>query len=54
MQAEQYIRVQVENYLKSKNVKNLSLNFEKPKQKQFGDLSSNLAMQLAGKPTEEP
>ena len=47
MQAEQYIREEIENFLKSKDVKDLSFNFEKPKQKQFGDLSTNVAMQLA-------
>jgi len=47
MQAEQYIREQIENYLNSKDIKNLSFTFEKPKQKQFGDLSTNVAMQLA-------
>jgi arginyl-tRNA synthetase len=47
MQAEQYIREEIENFLKSKDVKNLSFSFEKPKQKQFGDLSTNVAMQLA-------
>ena len=47
MQAEQYIREEIETFLKSKNIKNLSFSFEKPKQKQFGDLSTNVAMQLA-------
>ncbi len=47
MQAEQYIREQIENYLNSKDIKNLSFTFEKPKQKQFGDLSTNVAMQMA-------
>lgn len=47
MQAEQYIRNEIERFLKSKGVKDLSFNFEKPKQKQFGDLSTNIAMQMA-------
>jgi arginyl-tRNA synthetase len=47
MQAEYYIREQIEKYLKSKSVKNISFSFEKPKQKKFGDLSTNVAMQLA-------
>jgi arginyl-tRNA synthetase len=47
MQAEQYIREKIEQYLKSRDIKNLSFSFEKPKQKQFGDLSTNVAMQLA-------
>jgi arginyl-tRNA synthetase len=47
MQAEYYIREQIEKYLKSKSVKNISFSFEKPKQKKFGDLSTNVSMQLA-------
>ncbi len=47
MQAEQYIRNEIERFLKSKGVKDLSFNFEKPKQKQFGDISTNIAMQMA-------
>ncbi len=47
MQAEQYIRNEIERFLKSKGVKYLSFNVEKPKQKQFGDLSTNIAMQMA-------
>ena len=47
MQAEQYIRNEIKRFLKSKGVKDLSFNFEKPKQKQFGDLSTNIAMQMA-------
>ncbi len=47
MQAEQYIRNEIERFLKSKGVKDLSFSFEKPKQKQFGDLSTNIAMQMA-------
>ncbi|MCK4755131.1 MAG: arginine--tRNA ligase, partial [Calditrichia bacterium] len=38
---------EIERFLKSKGVKDLSFNFEKPKQKQFGDLSTNIAMQMA-------
>ncbi len=47
MQAEQYIRNEIERFLKSKGVKDLSFSFEKPKQKKFGDLSTNIAMQMA-------
>ena len=43
MQAEQFIRNEIEKYLKSKDIFNLSFSFEKPKQKQFGDLSTNVA-----------
>ena len=47
MQAEQYIRNEIEKFLKSKGIKDLPFSFETPKQKQFGDLSSNIAMQMA-------
>jgi arginyl-tRNA synthetase len=47
MPAEQYIRNEIDRYLKSKGVKDLSFNFEKPKQTQFGDLSTNIAMKMA-------
>ena len=47
MQAEQYIRNEIKRFLKSKGIKDLSFSFDKPKQKQFGDLSSNIAMQMA-------
>lgn len=47
MQAESYLTNEIERYLKEKNIDNVSFKFEKPKQKQFGDLSTNIAMQLA-------
>ena len=49
MQAETYIRNEIDRFLTEKGIKQFSIKFEKPKRKQFGDLSSNLAMQLAGK-----
>ncbi len=48
MQAEAYIRGEIDRYLESRGVDKISIYFEKPKQKQFGDLSTNIAMQLAG------
>jgi arginyl-tRNA synthetase len=48
MQAETYIRSEIKRFLKSKGIKNVPFKFEKPKQKQFGDLSTNIAMKLAG------
>jgi arginyl-tRNA synthetase len=47
MQAEQFIRNEIERFLESKSIKDLPFSFEKPKQKQFGDLSTNVAMQMA-------
>ena len=48
MLPETYIRKEIERFLHSKNLQNIEIKFEKPKQKQFGDLSTNIAMQLAG------
>ncbi|TFH02720.1 MAG: arginine--tRNA ligase, partial [Calditrichales bacterium] len=47
MLAEEYIRAEIDRFLKEKNADNISYKFEKPRQKQFGDLSTNIAMQLA-------
>ncbi len=48
MRAETYIRSEIKRFLKSKGIKNVPFIFEKPKQKQFGDLSTNIALILAG------
>jgi arginyl-tRNA synthetase len=48
MRAETYIRSEIKRFLKSKGIKNVPFKFEKPKQKQFGDLSTNIALILAG------
>ena len=47
MQAEQYVRNEIQRFLKFKGIDDLTFSFDKPKQKQFGDLSSNIAMQMA-------
>jgi arginyl-tRNA synthetase len=47
MTAEEYIRSELARFLVSKNISGKDLQFEVPRQKQFGDLSTNLAMQLA-------
>ena len=47
MQAEQFIRNEIVRFLESKSIKDLTFSFEKPKQKQYGDLSTNIAMQMA-------
>ncbi len=54
MKAETYIRNEINRFLNEKDIEQLLIKFEKPKQKQFGDLSSNLAMQLAGKLKSSP
>jgi arginyl-tRNA synthetase len=54
MQAETYIQNEIERYLNEKGIELASIKFEKPKQKQFGDLSSNLAMQIAGRLKSSP
>ncbi|MFC2088620.1 arginine--tRNA ligase [Calditrichota bacterium] len=47
MTAETYIISILTSYLKERNISNISVNIEKPKQKNFGDFSTNLALQLA-------
>ena len=47
MQAENFIRNELNRFLISKGIKDLDITFNKPKQKAFGDLSTNIAMQLA-------
>jgi len=54
MKAETYIRDEINRFLDEKNIEHFPIKFEKPKQKQYGDLSSNLAMQLAGKLQASP
>jgi len=54
MQAETYLRNEIHRFLDEKGVKDFSIKFDRPKQKQFGDLSSNLAMQLSGQLKANP
>ena len=54
MTAEEYIISELSRYLKKHKIENLSLTLSQPKQKQFGDYSSNLAMQLAPRLKNKP
>ena len=47
MTAEEYIKSELQRYLASKKIKDITLVLSQPKQKQFGDVASNIAMQLA-------
>lgn len=44
---ESYIISILTDYLKNKKINHISVNIDKPKQKNFGDFSTNLALQLA-------
>lgn len=48
MTAKQYIEQQLKRYLQQINRDNFEIILEKPKIEKFGDLSSNLPLQLAG------
>lgn len=47
MTFEQYITTQLEAFLQDKGIGDLEVSLQKPKEEEFGDFSSNLAMQLA-------
>jgi len=54
MTAEQYIKSELERFLKQNEINDIPILLEQPKQKQFGDVSSNLAMQLASRLKKNP
>lgn len=54
MRADEFILLELEKYLASKNITDISIISQKPKQKEFGDLSVNLAMQLASRLKKAP
>ncbi len=54
MTAEDFIKIELEKYLKAKKFKNIAITLSQPKQKQFGDYSSNLPMQLAAHLKQKP
>ena len=53
MNAEEFIKSELESYLKTLNVR-LPVILQRPKDQQFGDFASNLAMQLSGKVQMKP
>jgi len=53
MTSEEYIISELGRFLKNHSIE-LAVVLQRPKEKQFGDFSSNLAMQLAGKLNKSP
>ncbi len=47
MRIETYVENLLQIYLEEKSLKNVKINLDKPKHKNFGDLSTNIALQLA-------
>lgn len=47
MTADQYIKEELNRYLREHHISGVTFNLEKPKQKKFGDISTNIALQLA-------
>ena len=47
MTAEKFIISELERYLAANHIDSIPIILEQPKQKQFGDISTNIAMQLA-------
>ena len=47
MRTETYVENLLHSYLKEKNLDNIKIQLDKPKHKNFGDLSTNIALQLA-------
>jgi arginyl-tRNA synthetase len=47
MTAESFIILELERFLKSKNISDIPVILQKPKEEKFGDFATNLAMQLA-------
>jgi len=54
MTTEEYILNELKRYLHSKNLSEIPLSLQKPKEAHFGDYASNLAMQLAGRLKQNP
>ena len=50
MKTDTYVEQLLQKYTEEKNLKNVKIQLEKPKHKDFGDLSSNIALQLASPP----
>ncbi len=47
MTSEQYVIQQLQAFLKKHRIQDITISLQKPKEEQFGDCSTNLAMQLA-------
>ena len=54
MNAEQYILSELARYLQLHNLSSFTPQLEKPKQKQFGDFTTNIALQLSARLQKKP
>jgi arginyl-tRNA synthetase len=54
MNAEQYILSELTRYLHHHNLTSCTPQLEKPKQKQFGDFTTNIALQLSARQKKKP
>jgi arginyl-tRNA synthetase len=54
MRAESYVENLLQIYLNEKNLKNIEIQLDKPKHKNFGDLSTNIALKLASSLNSNP
>jgi arginyl-tRNA synthetase len=54
MKTENYVEQLLKKYLENKNLKNIEIVLDKPKHKNFGDLSTNIALQLASQLKSNP
>lgn len=54
MTTESYILNELKRYLESRNLSDIPISLQKPKEDRFGDFASNLALQLAGRLKQNP
>jgi len=54
MKTDTYVEQLLQKYIEEKNLKNVKIQLEKPKNKDFGDLSTNIALQLASQLKSNP
>jgi len=54
MKTDIYVQQLLQKYTEEKNLKNVKIQLEKPKKKDFGDLSTNIALQLASQLKSNP
>ena len=54
MKTDTYVEQLLHTYLEEKNLNNIKIQLEKPKNKDFGDLSTNIALQLASQLKSNP
>ena len=54
MKIDTYIEQILQKYFQDNKLKNITIHLEKPKNKDFGDLSCNVALQLASQLKSNP